>query len=57
VLLAHLEAESRALPDHEQQEFTDYLKCGRQEHGFLRVRCESGHPKKLVAFSCKRRGF
>jgi ribosomal protein S27E len=27
------------------------------EHGFLRVKCESCHPEKLVAFSCKRRGF
>ena len=24
---------------------------------FLRVRCESCHHEKLVAFSCKRRGF
>ncbi|HBN2370406.1 TPA: TniB family NTP-binding protein, partial [Escherichia coli] len=27
------------------------------EHGFLRVRCQSCHHEKLVAFSCKRRGF
>jgi len=27
------------------------------EHGFLRVRCEFCHDEKLVAFSCKRRGF
>jgi ribosomal protein S27E len=27
------------------------------EHGFLRVRCEECHAAKLVAFSCKRRGF
>ena len=55
--LTHLEAEGRSLPDYVQQEFTDYLKCGRLEHGFLRVRCESCHHEKLVAFSCKRRGF
>jgi len=55
--LAHLEAEGRNLPDYVQQEFTDYLRCGRLEHGFLRVRCESCHHEKLVAFSCKRRGF
>jgi ribosomal protein S27E len=30
---------------------------GRLEHGFLRVRCEECHAEKLVAFSCKRRGF
>jgi ribosomal protein S27E len=39
------------------KEFDEYLKCGRLEYGFLRVRCESCHDEKLVAFSCKRRGF
>src|SRR5690606_41369810 len=33
------------------------FRCGRSEHGFLRVRCESSHAKTLVAFSCKKRGF
>jgi len=55
--LTQLAAENRFLPEYVQQEFTDYLKCGRLEHGFLRVRCESCHHEKLVAFSCKRRGF
>jgi len=55
--LAHLESEGRTLPDYVQREFTDYLKCGRLEHGFLRVRCERCHHEKLVALSCKRRGF
>jgi len=55
--LAHLESEGRNLPDYVQREFTDYLRCGRLEHGFLRVRCECCHHEKLVAFSCKRRGF
>ena len=27
------------------------------EHGFLRVRCGDCHAERLVAFSCKRRGF
>lgn len=40
-----------------EQEFEDYLACGRLEHGFLRVRCDSCHAQHLVAFSCKRRGF
>ena len=40
-----------------QQEFEAYLKCGRLEEGFLRVRCERCHAEKLVAFSCKKRGF
>ena len=37
--------------------FDEYLKCGRLEHGFLRVQCESCQAEHLVAFSCKRRGF
>ncbi|HIK68645.1 MAG TPA: IS91 family transposase [Pseudomonadales bacterium] len=52
-----LAAQGRGLPGYVVREFEDYLKCGRLEHGFLRVRCESCHHEKLVAFSCKRRGF
>jgi ribosomal protein S27E len=52
-----LSGQGRYLPDNVAREFKDYLKCGRLEHGFLRVRCESCHHEKLVAFSCKRRGF
>ena len=52
-----LAGQGRPLPDYVQQEFEAYLKCGRLEHGFLRVRCESCHAEHLVAFSCKRRGF
>lgn len=33
------------------------MKCGRFEYGFLRVRCADCHAEKLVACSCKRRGF
>ena len=36
---AHLAMQSRELPDYVHREFEDYLKCGRLEHGFLRVRC------------------
>ena len=54
---AHLAMQGRELPDYVHREFEDYLKCGRLEHGFLRVRCESCHAEHLVAFSCKRRGF
>ena len=53
----HLAARERALPMHVMREFEDYLKCGRLEHGFLRVRCADCHAERLVAFSCKRRGF
>ena len=56
-LLRTLLAVGRTLPDYVHQEFEDYLKCGRLEHGFLRVRCEDCRHERLVAFSCKRRGF
>ena len=54
---AHLVEQGGALPGYVEQEFEDYLKCGRLEHGFLRVRCDSRHAEHLVAFSCKHRGF
>ena len=54
---ADLASHGRHLPAYVTKEFNEYLKCGRLEHGFLRVRCESCHDEKLVAFSCKRRGF
>lgn len=56
-LVAARETAGRPLPQYVQEEFEAYLKCGRLEHGFLRVRCEDCHAEKLVAFSCKRRGF
>ena len=45
------------LPDYIEREFDAYLKCGRLEDDFLRLRCEGCHAEKLVAFSCKKRGF
>jgi len=57
ILQANMEQQGTPLPLHVQEEFSAYLKCGRLEHGFLRVRCESCFDEKLVAFSCKRRGF
>jgi ribosomal protein S27E len=45
------------LPKHVQAEFDAYLKCGRFEHGFLRVKCERCQAEKLVAFSCKGRAI
>jgi Transposase zinc-binding domain len=41
----------RPLPKYVQEEFEAYLKCGRLDEGFLRVRCEGCHAEKLVAFS------
>jgi ribosomal protein S27E len=56
-LVEHLACELRQLPSYVQREFTEYLRCGRLEYGFLRVRCADCHAEKRVAFSCKRRGF
>src|SRR5680860_1224668 len=54
---AELASHGKYLPAHVIKEFDEYLKCGRLEHGFLRVKCESCHDEKLVAFSCKKRGY
>jgi len=56
--IAHTEANTGAeLPRFIKDEFDAFLACGILAHGFLRLRCgECGHDK-LLAFSCKRRGF
>jgi len=54
---AERDSYGRYLPAYVRKEFDEYLKFGRLEYGFLKVRCESCHDEKLVAFSCKRRGF
>ena len=56
-LVEQLESQGKNLPPHVHREFEAYLKCGRLEHGFLRVRCDKCHFERLVAFSCKKRGF
>jgi len=55
--IAHLESMGRSLPAYVRAEFEGYLACGRLEQGFLRVKCDSCRFERLVAFSCKRRGF
>jgi ribosomal protein S27E len=56
-LVEQLAQQGKSLPEHVHREFEAYLKCGRLEHGFLRVRCDKCHFERLVAFSCKKRGF
>ncbi len=53
----HLAECGKQLPAHVRQAFDGYLQCGRLQHGFLRLRCDSCHAEHLLAFSCKRRGF
>ena len=47
----HLAAHERTLPVPVQREFEAYLKCGRLEHGFLRVRCADSPCVRLVVAS------
>ena len=47
----------RPLPDYVEEEFDACLRCARMEEGFLRLRCVRCHAEKLVAFSCRKRGF
>ncbi len=56
--IVHTEASTGAeLPRFIKDELDACLECGILAHGFLRMRCgECGHDK-LLAFSCKRRGF
>ena len=45
------------LPQFVKDEFDATLECSILAHGFLRLRCGACGYDKLVAFSCKRRGF
>ena len=49
--------QERELPIFVKKEFEEFLKCGLLAYGFLRLQCESCRQEKLVAFSCKQRGF
>jgi hypothetical protein len=51
------EEEGRFLPAHVIREFESFLGCGILANGFMRLKCGSCRHEKLVAFSCKRRGF
>ena len=56
--IAHTEASTGSeLPRFIKDEFDAFLECSILAYGFLRLRCgDCGHDK-LLAFSCKRRGF
>lgn len=45
------------LPQFVNDEFDVFLERGILAHGFLRLLCDDCGHDKLVAFSCKRRGF
>ena len=45
------------LPRFVEEEFRAFLRCGWLAGGFARFRCGSCSTERLVAFSCKGRGF
>ena len=51
------ELEGRFLPEYVIREFEAYLKCGLPQYGFLRLKCKDCSEEKVVAFSCKKKGF
>jgi hypothetical protein len=53
----NLAEQGKSLPKYVEREFEEFLRSGRLEHGFFRVVCGDCKHEKLVAFSCKRRGF
>lgn len=51
------ETENRPLPQYVIDEFEAFLKCGIPAYGFLRLKCNCCSEEKIVAYSCKKRGF
>jgi hypothetical protein len=45
------------LPKHAKKELEAFLDCGLLCRGFARVRCPACDESRLVALSCKGRGF
>lgn len=55
--LEHTRSSDRQLPSYVERELRAYLECGLLPFGFLRARCEACGQSRVVAFSCKKRGF
>ena len=49
--------EQRGAPLFVKREFQRFVRCGVLAHGFARFRCTDCGTDRLVAFSCKGRGF
>jgi hypothetical protein len=49
--------DGEGLPPFVEQEFQSFLRCGWLAGGFARFRCAACGLDRLVAFSCKGRGF
>ena len=48
---------SSSMPSRVKREVEQYLRCGELRYGFVEVSCEDCKEARLVAFSCKGRGF
>ena len=55
--LARSSSRGQPAPHFVAQELRAFLRCGILAHGFLRLHCDECGHDRLVAFSCKRRGF
>jgi len=55
--ISQKDSDRGSLPRHVHEEVAAYLRCGILAHGFIRLRCESCREERLVAFSCRKRGF
>jgi hypothetical protein len=55
--LARSSERGQPAPRFIEQELRTFLRCGILAHGFLRLHCDACGRDRLVAFSCKRRGF
>jgi hypothetical protein len=49
--------QDKCLPKYVRSEFEEYLKCGRLEYGFLRVRCEEWSQEATIIRVFKKLGL
>ncbi len=54
---ANIEANDRHLPVFVEREFEKYIGCGILARGFARCRCRECGFDRLIAISCKCRGW
>lgn len=55
--LARAHARERPVPRFVERELRAFLRCGILAYGFVRVHCDECGLDRVVAFSCKGRGF
>jgi len=55
--LARQRQRERPVPRFVERELRSFLECGILAHGFLRVHCDNCGQDRVVAFSCKGRGY